>query len=155
MEKQHHYASQLEWTGNLGEGTSDYKSYSRNHSLSVSGKPVILSSSDPSFRGDPTRYNPEELMISSLSACHMLWYLHLCAVNGVVVLEYSDQATGVMVEHTDGSGEFTEATLKPVVKVKDETMISRAVELHDEAAKMCFIARSVNFKVRHEPTILN
>lgn len=155
MEKQHHYTSQLEWTGNLGNGTNDYKSYSRNYSLSVVGKPIILGSSDPSFRGDATRYNPEELMMSSLSACHMLWYLHLCAVNEIVVLEYFDQATGIMVEHADGSGEFTEAILKPIVKVKDATMKSRAFELHEEAAKMCFIARSVNFKVHHEPTILN
>lgn len=153
MKKQHLYTSQLEWTGNLGNGTNDYKSYSRNHSLSVVGKPIILGSSDPNFRGDATRYNPEELMMSSLSACHMLWYLHLCAVNEVVVLEYSDQATGIMVEHVDGSGEFTEATLKPMVKVKEAAMKSRAFELHDEAAKMCFIARSVNFKIRHEPVI--
>lgn len=155
MKKEHHYTSSLEWTGNMGTGTSDYKSYSRNYILSAEGKPNIAGSSDPQFRGDKTRYNPEEIMVSALSSCHMLWYLHLCAVNGVVVVEYKDHATGIMAEHENGSGEFTEVTLKPVVKVKDKSMNEKAIALHDEAFKMCFIARSVNFAVHHQPTVIN
>ncbi len=155
MNKEHHYALSIEWTGNLGTGTSDYRAYTRNHLVSGENKPNILASSDPHFRGDKTRYNPEEMLVAALSSCHMLSYLHLCAVNGVIVLEYKDNATGTMVENPDGSGQLTEATLNPVVKVKDRAMNLKAIELHEKAEKMCFIAQSVNFPVRHKPIIIN
>jgi organic hydroperoxide reductase OsmC/OhrA len=149
--KDHLYKATTTWTGNKGEGTRDYKSYERSHTLSVQGKPDILGSSDPLFRGDKTRHNPEDLMVAALSGCHMLWYLHLCAVNNIIVTEYIDNAEGTMVEHADGSGEFTKVILKPRVIVKDESMIQKANQLHDDAHHMCFIARSVNFIVTHEP----
>lgn len=155
MNKEHHYALSIEWTGNLGTGTSDYRAYTRNHLVTAENKPNILASSDPHFRGDKTRYNPEEMLVAALSSCHMLSYLHLCAVNGVVVLEYKDNATGTMAENPDGSGQLTEVTLHPVVKVKDSAMNAKASELHHQAEKMCFIARSVNFPVHHQPTIIN
>jgi organic hydroperoxide reductase OsmC/OhrA len=154
MQKNHRYATTMEWKGNLGKGTSDYKAYSRNFEISAIGKPVLLGSSDPAFRGEATRYNPEEILVAAISSCHMLWYLHLCAVNGVIVLEYADNALGNMVEHTNGSGEFTEVTLKPLVKVADQSMIEKAIHLHHDAAKMCFIARSVNFPILHEPSVI-
>ena len=151
--KQHSYKIFLEWTGNLNAGTQDYKSYSRDHRVTIEGKQhSILGSSDPSFRGDPSRYNPEELFLASLSNCHMLWFLHLCSVNQVIVLEYTDNAYGVMEETKDGSGRFTEVTLNPNVTVKNESMVARAIELHNEANKMCFIANSCNFKINHHPT---
>jgi organic hydroperoxide reductase OsmC/OhrA len=150
--KQHTYQTTITWKGNKGTGTSDYAAYSRNHSIDVVNKPEIPASSDPHFRGDKTRYNPEELLVSSLSSCHMLWYLHLCSVNGVVVTGYVDHASGIMNENTDGSGEFTEVTLHPIVTVKEEAMITKANELHHEANAMCFIARSVKFPVHHQPT---
>ena len=135
--KQHSYKTYLEWTGNLDNGTQDYKSYSRDHLVIIKGKQhSIFGSSDPSFRGDPSRYNPEELFLASLSNCHMLWFLHLCSVNQVIVLEYTDNASGVMEETKDGSGRFTEVTLNPNVTVKSESMVARAIELHDEANKM-------------------
>ncbi|HEV8513824.1 MAG TPA: OsmC family protein [Cyclobacteriaceae bacterium] len=155
MNKEHHYALKIEWTGNLGTGTSDYRSYTRNHIISAENKPDIQGSSDPHFRGDKTRYNPEEMLVAALSTCHMLSYLHLCAVNKVIVLEYNDNATGTMVENPDGSGQLTETTLNPVVKVKDSSMNAKALELHEQAEKLCFIARSVNFPVHHKPTIIN
>jgi len=155
MNKEHHYTLSIEWTGNLGTGTSDYRAYTRNHSVYVENKPTILASSDPYFRGDKTRYNPEEMLIAALSSCHMLSYLHLCAVNSVVVIEYKDSATGTMVENPDGSGQLTEATLSPLVKVKDSSMKAKAHELHDQAEKLCFIARSVNFPVHHKPTVIS
>ena len=155
MNKEHHYALSIEWTGNLGTGTSDYRAYTRNHLVSADNKPNILASSDPHFRGDKTRYNPEEMLVAALSSCHMLSYLHLCAVNGVVVIEYKDNATGTMVENPDGSGQLAEVTLNPVVLVKDSAMISKANELHDQAEKLCFIARSVNFPVHHKPTAIS
>lgn len=150
--KHHHYQTTLQWTGNQGTGTSNYKAYNRNHEFSVMEKMhKILGSSDPSFLGDPKRYNPEELLVASLSACHMLWFLHLCAVNKIVVTEYIDEATGTMEELKNGSGKFTEVTLHPKVKVTNENMIQKANELHHEANKMCFIANSCNFPVHHQP----
>ena len=152
--KNHRYSTLMRWTGNLGAGTKDYKAYSRNYEISAPNKPILAGSSDPTFRGDATRYNPEEMLVAALSSCHMLWYLHLCAVNGVVVLEYVDEAAGNMVEHANGSGEFTEITLKPSVRIADASAKEKAIQLHDDAAQMCFIARSVNFPVTHQPTIL-
>lgn len=148
----HHYAATIRWRGNTGVGTTDYKAYERSHTVSISGKPEIDCSSDPKFRGDKQKHNPEELLLASLSSCHMLWYLHLCSAHGVVVTGYSDNATGVMEENADGSGQFVEVMLSPVVTVKDDGMILKAIALHEEANKMCFIARSVKFPVRHSPT---
>jgi len=149
---EHHYQVTVAWTGNSGKGTSDYRGYERSHTINVERKPVIDASSDPAFRGDKTRYNPEELLVASLSSCHMLSYLHLCAVAGVVVTAYTDNATGTMTQTPDGGGHFTEVTLYPSVTVSDESMIAKANELHHEANKLCFIANSCNFPVHHKPT---
>lgn len=151
--KQHTYKATVTWTGNLGTGTSDYKAYSRDHVISGTDKKDIEGSSDPSFRGDKSRYSPEDLLLDALSACHMLWYLHLCAVNGVIVTAYEDHSTATMDENKDGSGQFTEATLNPRVTVQHESMVEKANALHREAHTLCFIARSVNFPVHHQPII--
>ncbi|HEV2355790.1 MAG TPA: OsmC family protein [Puia sp.] len=151
MEKQHRYGVSLRWTGNQGRGTSAYGAYSRDHVIQVAGKPELVATSDTAFRGSPGRYNPEELLVSSLSSCHMLWYLHLCATNDIVVTGYEDEARGTMVETADGGGYFREVTLNPVVTITDAARIPRAMELHREAARKCFIANSCNFPVRHEP----
>ncbi|MES2107107.1 MAG: OsmC family protein [Bacteroidota bacterium] len=148
---EHNYKATITWTGNQGKGTADYRGYERSHEISIAGKPIIPASSDPSFRGDKTRYNPEELLLASLSSCHMLWYLHLCSVNGVVVIDYVDEAKGVMEETADGGGYFKEVTLHPKVTIADAAMIEKANELHNEANKKCFIANSVNFLVHHNP----
>jgi organic hydroperoxide reductase OsmC/OhrA len=147
----HHYQATTRWTGNRGTGTSAYNAYDRSHEIAVPGKALIQSSSDPAFRGDKTKHNPEELLVMSLSSCHMLWYLHLCAEAGVVVTNYQDDATGEMEENTDGSGQFKAVTLKPRVTVKDAGMVEKATALHHKANQMCFIARSVNFEVKHVP----
>jgi organic hydroperoxide reductase OsmC/OhrA len=148
--KQHYYKTNLQWTGNTGKGTETYRGYERSHIISVEGKEIIKASSDPSFRGDKTRYNPEEMFVASLSSCHMLWFLHLCSDASVIVLEYSDAALGIMTESDDGNGKFSEVILHPVVKVKEEWMIEKTSALHDKAHRFCFIANSVNFPVRHE-----
>ena len=153
MLKRHRYSIHLDWTGNEGTGTSSYRAYSRSHELSAPGKQTIVGSSDPSFRGDAARWNPEELLIASLSACHQLWYLHLCAVAGIVVQGYSDDASGIMTEQPDGGGQFESATLHPHTKLAPGTDEQLARQLHHEAAKMCFIARSVSFRVDHEPSL--
>ncbi|WP_212004639.1 OsmC family protein [Chitinophaga sp. HK235] len=151
--RQHHYHTTVEWTGNEGTGTSAYAAYGRNHTIQAAGKPVIPGSSDPSFRGDKTRYNPEELLVASLSSCHMLWYLHLCAVAGIVVTSYIDHAEGVMTETAEGSGQFRQVILKPIVTIADPTLAGSALALHEEAHQYCFIARSCNFPVTHEPEL--
>jgi len=154
MTKTHHYSVAIEWTGNAGTGTSGYRSYERRHEISAgSQKPVIPGSSDPAFRGDAARWNPEELLVASLSACHQLWYLHLCADAGIVVLTYVDHAEGVMEEGPDGSGCFKRVTLRPKVTVAAGSDLARARELHVAAHAKCFIARSVNFPVEHEPEV--
>jgi organic hydroperoxide reductase OsmC/OhrA len=154
MEKTHQYISTVTWEGNLGKGTRDYDAYSRNHRISMAGKSDIAASSDPSFRGDRSRHSPEDLLVSSLSGCHMLWYLHLCAVNGVLVIEYRDEAVGEMLENNDGSGQFTKVTLRPKVVVTDPAMVEKEKSLHHDAHRMCFIARSVNFPMYHIPEVI-
>jgi organic hydroperoxide reductase OsmC/OhrA len=150
----HRYSVIVTWTGNSGTGTSDYRGYERRHEISAGGgKPPIPGSSDPAFRGDPARWNPEELLIASLSACHKLWYLHLCAEAGVVVVAYIDHAEGVVEEAADGSGRFQRAILRPKVTLAPGSDTARARELHDAAHAKCFIANSVNFPVDHEAEI--
>lgn len=151
-EHDHHYAVKVTWAGNRGTGTSGYREYDRDHMISAQGKPDIAGSSDPAFRGDSKRWNPEELLLASISACHKLWYLHFCAVSGVVVSDYVDEPQATMVLKKDGAGHFTEAVLKPVVTLaKGDPQTAR--ELHGDAHEKCFIAASVNFPIRVEPTI--
>ncbi len=149
MKREHHYELCIQWLGNTGSGTSGYRAYQRDHSIKSGNKPAIQASSDPAFLGDKTKYNPEELLVASLSSCHMLWYLHLCAEAGVVVTDYTDNATGIMAEAPDGSGHFTSVTLHPVVTVLKEEMVAAANAIHEKAHQFCFIAQSVNFPVQH------
>jgi organic hydroperoxide reductase OsmC/OhrA len=140
----------LQWTGNRGEGTSTYRAYDRAHEITSAGKPAIAGSSDPAFRGDASRYNPEELLVAALSGCHMLSYLHLCAISDIVVTDYVDDAGGTMVETKDGGGHFTDVVLRPSVTVLPGADLELAMQLHDKAHHLCFIASSVNFPVRCE-----
>jgi organic hydroperoxide reductase OsmC/OhrA len=151
MKRTHHYKVTTKWTGNKGTGTLKYTGYGREYSIIGENKPEILCSSDPVFRGDKTKYNPEELFVAAISSCHMLWYLHLCADNGVVVIDYKDSPVGNLQEASDGSGNFTEVTLFPVVIVKDESMVEKANDLHHKAHELCFIANSCNFKINLKP----
>lgn len=153
--KTHQYKTHISWSGNMGVGTLNYKAYKRDHIIHVACKAQnIMGSSDPSFAGDAKRFNPEELFLSSLSSCHMLWYLHLCSTNNIVVVNYTDQAVGIMEEEDNGSGHFTKVTLYPKVIVKDSQMIELANHLHEEANSKCFIANSCNFKIDHKPTTI-
>lgn len=147
----HHYHVQILWTGNTGQGTASYTTYERSHEIKVEGKPSISGSSDTAFRGDKSQYNPEELLVASLSACHMLWYLHLCAEASIVVTNYVDQAVGTMVTREMGGGRFTEVTLQPTVTITTSGKRQEAEQLHSKAHQLCFIAKSVNFPVRCQP----
>lgn len=151
--RHHHYTIDTEWTGNRGTGTSRYDAYGRDHVMRAKGKPDILGSADPHFRGDAARWNPEELLVAALSACHELSYLHMCAVNGVVVIAYSDEAEGWM-DDEKGAGEFTRVLLKPRVTITAQSNAAMARELHHQAHENCFIARSVDFPVEHAPVIV-
>lgn len=153
MTKEHSYQVSVRWTGNTGVGTAGYLDYERAHQTSADGKPVIEGSADPAFRGDPVRWNPEELLVAALAQCHMLSYLSLCALDGVVVHGYRDAAQGSMREAPGGGGQYTEVVLNPVVIVADESMVEKAVRLHGRAHEICFIANSVNFPVRHVATV--
>lgn len=153
MVKEHTYNLTVRWTGNKGPGTINYRSYEREHKIWTDNKVEITASADPAFRGDKTKYNPEELLVASLSGCHMLWFLHLCAENGVVVIDYIDRPTGIMIETENGGGRFKEVTLNPAVTVTDFAMIKRIDELHKKANELCFIANSVNFPVYHKSTV--
>jgi len=152
--KQHHYTVTVVWTGNDGRGTATYTGYSRAHRITAPGKSPIDGSADPAFRGDLARWNPEELLLASLSACHQLWYLHLCATSGICVTAYEDAAEATMAEAPDGSGHVISAALRPQVRVAPGCDIALAEALHGRAHAMCFIARSVNFPVRHHPVVL-
>jgi organic hydroperoxide reductase OsmC/OhrA len=140
--KTHHYSVTVQWTGNTGSGTSSYRGYERRHQISAGTKPPIPGSSDPAFRGDPAGWNPEELLVAAISACHQLWYLHLCAEAGIIVVDY-----------VDGSGHFQIVTLRPKVRVAPGSDVTKARELHGPAHAKCFIANSVNFPVQHEAEI--
>lgn len=146
----HQYAVQLAWTGNRGTGTSHYRAYGREHTISAAGKHTIAGSADPTFHGNADRWNPEELLLSALSQCHMLSYLHVATRHGVTVVAYTDDAVGTMEQTTDGGGHFTSATLRPRVTISDATQLELAESLHAEASRQCFIAASVNFPVGHE-----
>jgi organic hydroperoxide reductase OsmC/OhrA len=154
MNGQHNYSLAVKWTGNTGAGTSNYAAFERSHSIFVANKTEILGSSDPAFRGDKTKHNPEDLLLASISSCHMLWYLHLCTTVGIIVIDYIDNAAGIMIETANGGGKFTEVTLNPIVTITDISMIEKANELHKKANELCFVANSLNFPVYHKPTCI-
>ncbi len=145
------YPVSIVWTGNRGSGTSDYRAYGREHEIRIGGKTPIAGSSDPAFRGDPTCHNPEELLVAAVSACHMLWFLHLAADAGLVVTAYEDAAEGRMELHADGGGRFTEIRLRPDVRLADPTRAVELPALHATAHARCFIANSLNFPVTITP----
>lgn len=150
--KQHHYRATVVWTGNTGKGTAGYKAYERAHVISAPGKADIAGSSDPTFRGDAARWNPEDMLVASASACHMLWYLHLCSANGVVVLDYRDEPEGIMLEEANGSGAFTRIVLRPQVRLDAMSDEQKARALHEEAHRMCFVANSLRCEIATEPS---
>lgn len=154
-QREHHYAVAVEWTGNTGDGTAGYRAYERRHEITAPGlpKPGIPGSSDPAFRGDGARWNPEELLVAALSACHELWYLHLCADAGIIVTGYVDHAEGVMAEEADGGGRFRRVVLRPAVTVAAGSDVATARALHERAHALCYIARSVSFPVEHQPDV--
>jgi organic hydroperoxide reductase OsmC/OhrA len=154
MTKNHSYQVEVQWTGNTGKGTQSYRAYERSHEIKSGDKPLILGSSDPNFRGDKTKYNPEELLVASLASCHMLWYLHLCSEAKIVVVDYCDRAVGTMIETQDGGGRFAEVILKPIVTITSTNDPAIATSLHEQAHHLCFIANSVNFPVGCEPSII-
>jgi organic hydroperoxide reductase OsmC/OhrA len=149
----HHYQLHLRWTGNTGKGTSNYTAYGRDYEVKAKGKPPLYGSADPAFRGDPARYNPEELLIAALSACHKLWYLHLCSEAVITVVEYEDEAAGQMAQNADGGGHFEWVQLHPKVTILEPEKQGLAKQLHEQAHQLCFIANSCNFPVHCSPSI--
>ena len=148
------YAATVTWTGNWGEGTRAYNGYARHYDIACPGKPTVRGSADPAYLGDSDRHNPEDLLVAAVAACHMLWYLHLCAVGNVAVTAYRDAADGVMRANQDGSSEFEKVTLRPHVTIAADSCAETAMRLHERANAMCFIARSVNFPIHHVARIV-
>lgn len=149
--KKHKYSALISWKGNTGDGTAHYRSYQRDFAVDINGKPRIEGSSDPTFLGNKNRYNPEELFLASLSSCHMLWYLHLCSVNEITVVDYRDEASGVMTEERNGAGRFQSVKLKPHVTILEAGKKELADKLHRQANNMCFIANSCKVEIDHRP----
>lgn len=148
----HAYNATVTWRGDNGQGTTDYKAYGRDHDIAVEGKPTIAGSADAAFRGDPRRWNPEDSLLGSISACHMLWFLHLATEAGWIVRSYVDNASAEMQINPDGSGQFVSATLRPEVEISNgDTSLSD--DIHHRAHQMCFIARSLNFAIDCEATV--
>lgn len=147
----HEYQSRVVWTGNTGQGTAHYRAYQRTWDVAVPGKPVIHCSNDPLLGGDPAKMNPEDLLLSALSACHMLWYLHYASEAGIVVTAYEDEPLGQGEIGPGGAGRFTAATLRPRVTVLPGTDLAAAEAIHHRIHAVCFIARSVNFPVSYAP----
>lgn len=154
MSQQHDYAPRIVWTGDRGEGTAHYRAYDRTWRIETPGKPPIECSNDPLLGGDPAKPNPEDLLIASLAGCHMLWYLHLASEAGIVVLGYEDDPVGHGETEKGGKGRFLAATLRPRITVRAGADLARARAIHDEIHEYCFIARSVNFPVRYEPSFV-
>lgn len=152
MAHEHNYKLTAEWTGNTGEGTKNVRTYDRSHTVSIQGKPELFLTTDNPAVGDKTKLNPEDLLVSAISSCHMLSYLYLCSMDGIVVTAYTDHATGVMIEHASGGGNFKEVVLNPLVVVANERMVEKAIELHHKAHDICYIANSVNFEVKCNPS---
>ncbi|WP_367651728.1 OsmC family protein [Curtobacterium sp. MCPF17_052] len=122
--------------------------------VTAAGKPDVLGSADPTFRGDRDRWNPEEMLLAALSQCHMLSYLYVASTLGITVVDYRDRATASLDVHRDGSGELTGTVLRPVVTIREDDRVEDARAAHAEANRLCFIARSVAFPVHHEAEIL-
>jgi organic hydroperoxide reductase OsmC/OhrA len=151
---EHTYKVRVEWTGNRGSGTSGYREYGREHTISADGgKPDIAGSSDAAFRGNAERWNPEDLLVASASACHKLWYLHLCADAGIVVQSYVDEAVGTMLDSPQSGGHFTRIVLHPQVVIRARDDRALAERLHHEAHAKCYVANSVNFPIECEAVI--
>ncbi len=151
MSTQHHYKLTAQWHGNKGTGTSGLRAYDRSHTVSIAGKPDLLLTTDNAAVGDKTKLNPEDLLVTAISSCHMLSYLYVCALEGVIVTDYIDHATGTMIEEATGGGQFQEVTLNPIVTVAEASMVDKANELHHKAHEICYIANSVNFEVMCNP----
>jgi organic hydroperoxide reductase OsmC/OhrA len=151
MTHEHHYKITTIWEGNKDDGTNNVRTYDRSHTICNSGKPDLHLTTDNAFVGDKSKLNPEDLLVSAISSCHMLSYLYLCAMEGIIITEYIDQAKGVMIENANGGGQFINVTLNPSIKVKQEPMIPKAIELHHKAHEICYIANSVNFEVICNP----
>lgn len=150
---EHHYKLTAVWHGNKGTGTSGLRAYDRSHTVSIAGKPDLNLTTDNAAVGDKTKLNPEDLLVSAVSSCHMLSYLYVCAMEKIIVTDYVDNATGLMIEKPDGGGQFKEVILNPVVTVADKSMIAIAELLHHKAHEICYIANSVNFEVKCVPEI--
>ncbi len=121
----------------------------KTHQVFIDDKSPLTVSAAKAFKGDETKYNPEDLLLSALASCHMMSYFYVCAQNGIELIDYKDEAVGVLELKADGSGAFTSVVLNPVVTISKSEMIDKAVSLHKEAHSICFIAHPCNVLISH------
>lgn len=152
MAHEHRYNVTTVWTGNKGDGTKNVRTYDRSHTVTTQGKPDLFLTTDNAAVGDKSKLNPEDLLVTAISSCHMLSYLYACSLEGIVITSYTDNASGIMIEQASGGGRFKEVNLNPVFSVADDSMAEKAIELHHKAHEICYIANSVNFEVTCNPT---
>jgi len=151
MTHEHHYELIAKWHGNKGEGTKNVRAYDRSHTITIKGKPELFLTTDNPAVGDKTKLNPEDLLVAAISSCHMLSYLYVCALEGIIIHDYVDNATGVMIEKEGGGGSFRKVILNPTFTVAQESMKEKSIELHHKAHQICYIANSVNFEIKCNP----
>jgi organic hydroperoxide reductase OsmC/OhrA len=151
MAREHNYNLTAIWTGNKGDGTKNVRTYDRNHTVSIQGKPELFLTTDNPAVGDKSKLNPEDLLVTAISSCHLLSYLYVCSLEGIIITSYTDNATGIMIEQAGGGGSFKEVTLNPIFTVAEESMVEKAIELHHKAHEICYIANSVIFEVKCNP----
>ena len=149
MTFKHLFKASINWTSSQNQQQSEKKFYSKSHKIKLEGKPILIVSAAKAFKGNPELYNPEDLLLSSLVSCHMMSYLYVCSQNGIEVLEYSDNAEATLEVSPDGSGRFVEVTLNPKITISNSNQIQQALDLHQKANQLCFIANSCNFPVLH------
>jgi organic hydroperoxide reductase OsmC/OhrA len=147
----HLFKAKLNWFSTIKEEVSTSKIYTKNHTITIEGKDILDVSAAKAFKGDPSLYNPEDLLLSSVVSCHMMSYLYVCSQNGIEVVSYTDAADATLEVLESGSGRFTQVRLYPKVIIRQKEKITEAISLHKKANELCFIANSCNFHIIHEP----
>lgn len=153
MASNHIFKATLNWKPKEGENTQNPRNYTRDHEVKITDKKLLQLSAAKSFRGDTNLLNPEDLLLSAITSCHMMSYLYVCSQNQVEILSYSDNSEGILEVVGDG-GSFERVDLNPVVTIKNPKDIELAKELHTKANELCFIANSCNFPIHHKAKIL-
>ena len=147
----HLFKVALNWIKKEPQTDSSTRIYTKSHHISIEGKPDLEVSAAKAFKGDPNLYNPEDLLLSSLTSCHMMSYLYCCMQYKIEVISYQDHSEATLQVNPDGSGKIVKVDLFPEIIISNSSQIELALSLHKKANELCFIANSCNFPVYHHP----